>query len=90
MTVNPSFEYLRGGDGKNVPIWEDARYLKRPEKVFQAAAQNGQIPSVYQIGTEPGQIYYSSPNKDVTFPNRGSLPPSARVLQEPQEADGWM
>ena len=52
-----------------MPIWEDARFSTRPDKVFQAAARNGQIPSVYEIGTEPGRIYYSEANKDVTFPD---------------------
>ena len=68
MTISPAFEYLIGGDGKKVPIWEDARFTTPPERVFQAAARNGQIPSVHQIGTEPGKIYYSEPNKDVSFP----------------------
>ena len=88
VTVNPSFEYLIGGDGKRVPIWEDERFIRRPKKVFQVAARNGQIPSVYQIGT-PERPYYSSPNKDVSFPDAvGGLPWSARVPQAPQEADG--
>ena len=52
-----------------MPIWEDAWFTTRPDKVFQAAAQNGQIPSVYEIGTEPGRIYYSDVNRDVTFPD---------------------
>ena len=68
VTVNPSFEYLIGGDGKRVPIWEDERFTRRPEKVFDAAARSGLIPSVYQIGTSK-RLYYSEANKEVSFPD---------------------
>ena len=69
VTISPAFEYLIGGDGKNVPIWEDLRFTRRPDKVFEAAARNSLIPSVYEIGTEPGRIYYSKANKEVSFPD---------------------
>ena len=55
VTVDRAFEYLIGRDGKKVPIWEDLRFTTPPERVFQAAARNGLIPSVYQVGTEPGK-----------------------------------
>ena len=69
VTVSPSFEYLIGGDGKRVPIWEDERFVRPPpDRVLQAAARNGLIPSVYLIGT-PEQPYYSEANRDVSFPD---------------------